>query len=383
MSSTPSSAISAQEYAKVKEEVTFAYTTYASVLYPALSKANNHADCLIHAALLGDSTARLQNFVNNLLSDPTFFDIIFKVRGCLEALAANAQTRGEAFTMPACHSAVRALTKRIHEVRAATQPAASVASAINTAGNSNAVVSVPSAMKTKTTRRSNRKGKAPKSVPMIVDTSSEDEEEVQIIGGDIAMAPHFVDALHGILFLFMQMSVDSVVPGTTLSVEPMAASTPSIPAPLPANIKFNKNKDKEPIVESNDASKAQAVHYAKKGFEETRKRQRSGVGSEYINIAPGTSLAFPNSSAQVAAAASSSSSPAATEIIHKAKDLVHNISLSPKSERGLIKQESDLRSELDVTINRVHYLLQYFDLLKAQHVQVLKELHVAEGTSVE
>ncbi|KAJ4470775.1 hypothetical protein C8R41DRAFT_904845 [Lentinula lateritia] len=382
MSSTPSSAISAQEYAKVKEEVTFAYTTYASVLYPALSKANNHADCLIHAALLGDSTARLQNFVNNLLSDPTFFDIIFKVRGCLEALAANAQTRGEAFTMPACHSAVRALTKRIHEVRAATQPAASVASAINTAGNSNAVVSVPSAMKTKTTRRSNRKGKAPKSVPMIVDTSSEDEEEVQIIGGDIAMGDS-TPPVNNTTSTDSVMSVDSVVPGTTLSVEPMAASTPSIPAPLPANIKFNKNKDKEPIVESNDASKAQAVHYAKKGFEETRKRQRSGVGSEYINIAPGTSLAFPNSSAQVAAAASSSSSPAATEIIHKAKDLVHNISLSPKSERGLIKQESDLRSELDVTINRVHYLLQYFDLLKAQHVQVLKELHVAEGTSVE
>lgn len=90
-----------------------------------------------------------------------------------------------------------------------------------------------------------------------------------------------------------------------------------------------------------------------------------------------------NSLVSYLAAASSSSSPAATEIIHKAKDLVHNISLSPKSERGLIKQESDLRSELDVTINRVHYLLQYFDLLKAQHVQVLKELHVAEGTSVE
>ncbi|KAJ3870675.1 hypothetical protein F5051DRAFT_447324 [Lentinula edodes] len=382
MSSTPSSAISAQEYAKVKEEVMFAYTTYASVLYPALSKANNHADCLIHAALLGDSTARLQNFVNNLLSDPTFFDIIFKVRGCLEALAANAQTRGEAFTMPACHSAVRALTKRIHEVRAATQPAASVASAINTAGNSNAVTSVPPVLKTKTTRRSNRKGKAPKSVPMIVDTSSEDEEEVQIIGGDIAMGDS-TPPVNNTTSTDSVMSVDSVVPGTTLSVEPMAASTPSIPASLPANIKFNKNKDKEPIVESNDASKAQAVHYAKKGFEETRKRQRSGVGSEYINIAPGTSLAFPNSSAQVAAAASSSSSPAATEIIHKAKDLVHNISLSPKSERGLIKQESDLRSELDVTINRVHYLLQYFDLLKAQHVQVLKELHVAEGTSVE
>ncbi|KAJ3911813.1 hypothetical protein F5877DRAFT_72895, partial [Lentinula edodes] len=233
-----------------------------------------------------------------------------------------------------------------------------------------------------TTRRSNRKGKAPKSVPMIVDTSSEDEEEVQIIGGDIAMGDS-TPPVNNTTSTDSVMSVDSVVPGTTLSVEPMAASTPSIPAPLPANIKFNKNKDKEPIVESNDASKAQAVHYAKKGFEETRKRQRSGAGSEYINIAPGTSLAFPNSSAQVAAAASSSSSPAATEIIHKAKDLVHNISLSPKSERGLIKQESDLRSELDVTINRVHYLLQYFDLLKAQHVQVLKELHVAEGTSVE
>lgn len=71
MSSTPSSAISAQEYAKVKEEVTFAYTTYASVLYPALSKANNHADCLIHAALLGDST------VFNLFSDTIHFILMF------------------------------------------------------------------------------------------------------------------------------------------------------------------------------------------------------------------------------------------------------------------------------------------------------------------
>ncbi|KAJ3884482.1 hypothetical protein GG344DRAFT_83959 [Lentinula edodes] len=316
MSSTPSSAISAQEYAKVKEEVMFAYTTYASVLYPALSKANNHADCLIHAALLGDST------VFNLFSDIIHYILMFCFFcGCFEALAANAQTRREAFTMPACHSAVRALTKRIHEVRAATQPAASVASAINTAGNSNAVTSVPPAMKTKTTRRSNRKGKAPKSVPMIVDTSSEDEEEVQIIWGDIAMGDS-TPPVNNTTSTDSVMSVDSVVPGTTLSVEPMAASTPSIPAPLPANIKFNKNKDKEPIVESNDASKAQAVHYAKKGFEETRKCQCSGVGSEYINIAPGTSFAFPNSSAQVAAAASSSSSPAATEIIHKAKDLV-------------------------------------------------------------
>jgi hypothetical protein len=226
--------------------------------------------------------------------------------------------------------------------------------------------------------------------------------------------------------------------------------TPGTPAAIgsgtvPAGLKFSKSKGKEPATvmvspattlscfvsfndlfyyfQSTDSSKAQvrylffdevpgldlssnayvkAVAYAKAGFDEIqRKRQRSGTGSEYIQVPEGTFLAFPNSSAQLAgkfsivilahrlfislsfAAASSSSSGMAATILDKATGLVSNISSSPKSERGLVKQEADLRSELDVTISRLNYLLQYFDLIQVQHAQVLKELHVVEGATSE
>ena len=67
------------------------------------------------------------------------------------------------------------------------------------------------------------------------------------------------------------------------------------------------------------------------------------------------------------AAASSSSSAAVSAVLDQARILVSNISISSKSERALVKAEADLRSELDITISRIHYLLQYFDLIKVQH----------------
>jgi hypothetical protein len=53
-------------------------------------------------------------------------------------------------------------------------------------------------------------------------------------------APHFIDALHGILFLFMQMSVDAALPGATISIEDPATPAPST---LPTGLKFNKTKE--------------------------------------------------------------------------------------------------------------------------------------------
>jgi hypothetical protein len=145
-----------------------------------------------------------------------------------------------------------------------------------------------------------------------------------------------------------------------------------------------------------------AVAYAKAGFEEAqRKCQRVNTSAGYIQVSSGTTLALPNSSAQLAgmyfyhclcysraltpsflAAASSSTSPAVLSITNRAQELVNSAS-SSKSERALVKQEADLRSELDVTVNRIHYLLQYFDLLCAQHIKVLQELHVAEQTTAD
>lgn len=79
------------------------------------------------------------------------------------------------------------------------------------------------------------------------------------------------------------------------------------------------------------------------------------------------------------AAAASSSSAVSASILEKAHGLVSNVSVSPKSECALVKQEADLRSELDITMNRLHYLLQYFDLIQAQHIQVLKDLHLVDN----
>lgn len=151
-----------------------------------------------------------------------------------------------------------------------------------------------------------------------------------------------------------------------------------------------------PGLDTNSSSYHKAVAYAQPSFQAvSNKRQRSKGGSDYIRVAQGTTLAFPNSTEQVSgniftisvsymnlilfsAAASSSSSAAASSVLGQARSLVKNISTS-KSERALVKAEADLRSELDITLSRVNYLLQYFDLIKAQHIQVLKDLHVVEG----
>lgn len=57
-------------------------------------------------------------------------------------------------------------------------------------------------------------------------------------------APHFVDALHGILFLFTQLSVDAVLPGATVTVD-TTATTPGTKSSY-AGLKFSKAKAKEP-----------------------------------------------------------------------------------------------------------------------------------------
>lgn len=156
------------------------------------------------------------------------------------------------------------------------------------------------------------------------------------------IASYFVDALHGILFLFSQMSVDAVMPGATLSLETPVAPPAVGSGAVPAGLKFSKSKWKEPAItvsatlsklfssvlniflclyQSTDTTKAQvrylffhevpgldlhsssyvkAVAYAKAGFEEIqRKRQRSSTRSDYIKVAEGTTLAFPNSAAQI------------------------------------------------------------------------------------
>ncbi|KAJ3792362.1 hypothetical protein GGU11DRAFT_750134 [Lentinula aff. detonsa] len=313
------------EYSKIKEEIISSYDTYANILSPHLISANKHTECLVHATNLGESTARLMNFVPNLLAAP----------------------RSSILSS----SSVRALTKHIHETRATvpSPPVASVASAINTALSTNAsTVAVVPVVKAKVPR----------------------------LGGDIAMGDSTLPTATPAV-ADHSMSLHAAIPGATLLVEPTAAIIPPVATGLSTTV-----QETAPIAESNNSTRAQAVHFVKRGYEEARKRQRSVAGLDYINAAAGSSLAFPNSVAQITAASSSATSSSAVEITDKAKSLVSNISISSKSERGLIKQESDLHSELDVTINRLHYLLQYFDLVKAQHVQVLKDLHLA-GSSVE
>ncbi|KAJ3720247.1 hypothetical protein DFJ43DRAFT_1042602 [Lentinula guzmanii] len=285
------------EYSKIKEEIISSYDTYANILSPHLISANKHTECLVHATNLGESTARLMNFVPNLLAAP-------------RSLILSSRSR------------------------------------------------------------------APKSAPMVIDSSSGEDDDVSVVGGDIAMGDSTLPTATPAVADHL-MSLHAAIPGATLLVEPTAAIIPPVATGLSATV-----QETAPIAESNNSTRAQAVHFVKRRYEEARKRQRSVAGLDYINAAAGSSLAFPNSVAQITAASSSATSSSAVEITDKAKSLVSNISISSKSERGLIKQESDLHSELDVTINRLHYLLQYFDLVKAQHVQVLKDLHLA-GSSVE
>lgn len=81
------------------------------------------------------------------------------------------------------------------------------------------------------------------------------------------------------------------------------------------------------------------------------------------------------------AAASSATSSGASAIINRSRDLVNSGDPISVTEHSLIKKEADLRSEIDITVNRLHFLLQYFDILKDQHIKVLKDLHVAEGST--
>ena len=62
----------------------------------------------------------------------------------------------------------------------------------------------------------------------------------------------------------------------------------------------------------------------------------------------------------------------------RASVLTNNISLSGQSERALAKQEAELKSELDITVHRIHYLLQFYDILKEQHAKLVNTLHSAE-----
>ncbi|KAJ3751798.1 hypothetical protein EV360DRAFT_75915 [Lentinula raphanica] len=434
-----SAATLAAEYATVKDGILFALNTYTSVLYPALSNAGKWSDCLVHAAALGDNTARIQHFVPNFLADPGFFDTVFKVRNCLENLAALAQTRNDTtFIMPPCHGVIRTLTRRIHETRAASQPATPVATAINNAnaGNSAGAISaavtpsttsvtntvagpmtvaappvntnpVPSpatiqTAKPKASRRSTRKGRSAKSAPMVIE-SDDDDDDVQIIGGDIAMG-EITQSVTSPSSTDVPMSVDSALPGTILDVAPSAGPIPAVStAGLPSDLKFKKKANSEPVIESTQSTKAQvryqpyvevpgldpdsrelykAVHFAKKGFEESRKRQRtSGSGLDYINMPDRTKLAFATSATHLNAAASSVAGPSSMEILDRAANLVDHVTPSAFTEASLVKQEADLRSELQVTISKISYLLQFFDLVKTQHIQVLQALHVAEGPS--
>ncbi|KAJ3779831.1 hypothetical protein GGU10DRAFT_381689 [Lentinula aff. detonsa] len=442
----------AAEYATIKEGVLFTLNTYTSVIYPALSAAGRWGECLIHATALGDSTARLQNFVPNLLADPGFYNTIFKVRTCLETLSHQAQGRNETtFIMPPCYGVVRTLTRRIHEARAASQPAAAVVTAINAANVNNAAVtavgvipvaatpaitvnadsaglqapaataappvapaaiataaatatvpSAPATMRSRGPRRANRRGRSVRSAPVIID-SDDGDDEVQIVGGDIAMG-EITHPAASTAATDVPMSVDSVLPGIMLDVAPPAGPVPAVSTVgLPADLKFKKKAASEPVIESTNLTKAQvryqpyvevpgldpdsralykAVSYAKKGFAESRKRHRvSESGLDYISMPDHTKLAFATSTAHLNAAASSVAGPSSMEVLDRALDLVDQVTPTSSTEASLVKQEADLRAELQVTISRITYLLQFFDLLKAQHVQVLQALHVSEGPS--
>ena len=79
------------------------------------------------------------NFRTQLIADPSFHDNIFQIRSIFESLYKDAASRGQPFTMPPCHGVCKTLTKFIHEARAASQPAAGVAAAINSAVSMNKV----------------------------------------------------------------------------------------------------------------------------------------------------------------------------------------------------------------------------------------------------
>ncbi|KAJ3779808.1 hypothetical protein GGU10DRAFT_370244, partial [Lentinula aff. detonsa] len=253
------------------------------------------------------------------------------------------------------------------------------------------------------TRRPGRKIRSAKSAPVVID-SDDGEDDVQIVGGDIAMG-EITHPPTSPITTDVPMSVDSELPGAILNVEPSAGTTPTVSmVGLPADLNFKKKAvASEPVIESTDSTKAQvryqpyvevpglspdsrelykAVLFAKKGFEGSRKRQRaSDSGLNYINKPDRTKLAFATSTAHLNAAASSVAGPSSMDIMDRASHLVDQVTPAAFTEASLVKQEADLRAELQVTTSRISYLLQFFDLLKAQHVKVLQALHVAEGPS--
>ncbi len=52
--------------------------------------------------------------------------------------------------------------------------------------------------------------------------------------------------------------------------------------------------------------------------------------------------------------------------------------LNQLSKRALVKKEAELRSELDLTVHKIHFLLGYFALVKEEHKATLNEIHNAE-----
>ncbi|KAJ3779669.1 hypothetical protein GGU10DRAFT_391448, partial [Lentinula aff. detonsa] len=323
------------EYNIIKAEILSLFRTYTAI-FPVLSKAGLWDDCLQQAVALGDFTSALQNFIPTFLADSGFHNTVFQ-----------AQARKDTtFAMPPCYGVVRTLTRRIHETRAATQSAPIVANAINTAstvnstgvgavatpapttatpaspfsstvaaGNGNSAVSqappaamgttpvssvtIPSTMRTRSTRRPGRKIRSAKSAPVVID-SDDGEDDVQIVGGDIAMG-EITHVPASPIATDVPMSVDSELPGAVLNVEPSAGTTPTVSTVgLPADLKFKKAAASEPVIESTDSTKAQAVLFAKKGFEGSRKRPRiSESGLNYINKPDRTKLAFATSTAHL------------------------------------------------------------------------------------
>ncbi|KAJ3963671.1 hypothetical protein EV361DRAFT_967598 [Lentinula raphanica] len=403
MSVSPTAATAAAEYSRIKDAITFAYNTYATIILPKLTGDGKTQDSLVHATLLGESTARLSHFVPNLLADPLFFNMIFNVRSIFEHLNKHAKANGLPFTMPPCYTEVRLLTKQIHEFREGRDPAVpSLPAVINAASSATLVPSVmpapssavpqplsqpsvqPSAPVASTAAKakapccSSRRTRAPKS-PAIVDSGS-DDDDVQIVVGDVAMAPCFVDALHGIMFLFMQMSVDPPTPVAILDAASPSTLIPTVAAAPLTGLKFSKTSTAEPAIESTDATKAQvrylpfgevpgllttspaylkAIHFAKRGFEESRKRQRlSDSGLDYIKVPSDTKLASPLSAVHLDTAAAAVAGASVTDLFGRAQAAVaQGFSLLPTAD-SLMRQEVDLRSEMELMLKQQSILRQ-------------------------
>ncbi|KAJ3738020.1 hypothetical protein EV360DRAFT_90937, partial [Lentinula raphanica] len=137
---SPLVAAAAADYRQVREEVLYALTTYTDVIFKHFSKTSQWDECLVHATRIGESAARFQNMVPQLLADEPVHSHIFIIRKSLEFLEQMAKSRSTKFTMPHCYETIRSLTKRIHEFRGANQ---ALPSAINTASSNNGPTAHP------------------------------------------------------------------------------------------------------------------------------------------------------------------------------------------------------------------------------------------------